>query len=233
MSRRLAIGFGLAGLLVGLLGFAPLGQAAHGVKFAKRAKFAKNAGAVNGIKASRKPRGGRLVPLGKDGKFPDRVIPTSLEIVGPQGPAGPPGPKGDTGAAGPQGPQGSQGLPGPSGPQGPEGPQGPPGPPGPGVSGGKVYSVDTDENANNAKNIAIFCPPDTIVISGGAQVPATGQVAITRSVPFSTDSGSGWTASAAETQVTIGTKVYGQPKDFTWTLTVYALCAKTKTSSGG
>ncbi len=49
----------------------PLGQAAGRTV----ASFAKNAGAVNGIKASRKPAPGRLLPLGKNGKFPSAVVP--------------------------------------------------------------------------------------------------------------------------------------------------------------
>jgi len=65
------------------LGSTSLGGAALNaiVPFAKQAGFAKNAGAVNGIKASKLPRPGSLVPLGKDGKFPQSV-----------GQAGPPGP---------------------------------------------------------------------------------------------------------------------------------------------
>ena len=39
--------------------------------------FARNAGAVNGIKASRTPRPGRLVPLGRNAKLPASVVPTA------------------------------------------------------------------------------------------------------------------------------------------------------------
>ena len=72
--------------------------------------FAANAGAVNGIKASRTPKAGRLVPLGRNAKLPASVVPSRRGArgltgppgsVGPQGPAGPSGPAGPPGAAGP------------------------------------------------------------------------------------------------------------------------------------
>ena len=74
------------------------------------AAFAANAGAVNGIKASRTPKAGRLVPLGRNAKLPASVVPSRRGArgltgppgsVGPQGPAGPAGPAGPPGAAGP------------------------------------------------------------------------------------------------------------------------------------
>ena len=74
------------------------------------AAFAANAGAVNGIKASRTPKPGRLVPLGRNAKLPASVVPTQR---GARGAAGPQGPAGPVGSAGPQGPAGA---PGPAGP---------------------------------------------------------------------------------------------------------------------
>jgi hypothetical protein len=74
------------------------------------AAFAVNAGAVNGIKASRAPKPGRLVPLGRNAKLPASVVPTqrgARGLTGPQGRAGP---------QGPIGPQGPAGGPGPAGP---------------------------------------------------------------------------------------------------------------------
>jgi hypothetical protein len=76
------------------------------------AAFAANAGAVNGIKASRTPKPGRLVPLGKNAKLPGSVVPTirgARGLAGPQGPAGPPGPAGAQGPAGATGPVGPPG----------------------------------------------------------------------------------------------------------------------------
>jgi hypothetical protein len=78
--------------------------------------FARNAGAVNGIKASRTPKPGRLVPLGRNAKLPAAVLPLRR---GERGEPGRPGP------AGPQGPAGAQGQPGSPGPAGSVGPAGP------------------------------------------------------------------------------------------------------------
>ena len=117
MSRRLPIALGLAGLLVGMLGFTSLGQASvHGLKarIVAKAKYAENAGAVNGITASRKAKANALVATNGKGKLPDAVLPIGLDITGPPGPTGPKGDKGDTGPAGQPGPQGSAGPQGPA-----------------------------------------------------------------------------------------------------------------------
>ena len=92
-----------AALLLVLLAASPAGGAAR----RSIAAFAHNAGAVNGIKASRTPKPGRLVPLGKNAKLPSSVVPTA------RGARGLPGPQGPVGPAGPQGPQGATGPPGP------------------------------------------------------------------------------------------------------------------------
>jgi hypothetical protein len=92
-----------AALLLAVLAASPAGGAAR----RSIAAFAQNAGAVNGIKASRTPKPGRLVPLGKNAKLPRAVVPTIRGARGLQGPAGPPGP------VGPQGPQGAAGPAGP------------------------------------------------------------------------------------------------------------------------
>jgi hypothetical protein len=107
--------------ILALLSLSPAGQAARRTV----AAFAQNAGAVNGIKASRKPRPGRLVPLGRNAKLPAAVLPLRR---GERGEPGRPGPAGPAGPAGPQGPPGTQG---PAGAQGPAGPPGAPGAPGP------------------------------------------------------------------------------------------------------
>jgi len=80
------------------------------------AAFALNAGAVNGIKASRTPKPGRLVPLGRNAKLPASVVPVQRGergLTGPQGPVGPTGPQGPQGLTGPQGSTGPPGVPGP------------------------------------------------------------------------------------------------------------------------
>jgi hypothetical protein len=101
----------LAGVALALAALAasPAGGAARRSIVA----FASNAGAVNGIKASRTPKPGRLIPLGRNAKLPPSVVPT---VRGPRGATGAPGPPGPQGPAGPQGPQGAQGATGPVGP---------------------------------------------------------------------------------------------------------------------
>jgi len=96
-------------LALGALAASPAGGAAR----RSIAAFATNAGAVNGIKASRAPKPGRLVPLGRNAKLPASVVPTVRGRRGATGAAGPAGP------AGPQGPAGAQGPPGATGPAGP------------------------------------------------------------------------------------------------------------------
>ena len=64
----------------------------------KRSLFAQNAAAVGGVKVSKTPKAGRILPLGKNGKFPASVVP-----AGKRGPAGATGPQGPTGPAGPAG----------------------------------------------------------------------------------------------------------------------------------
>lgn len=85
---------------VALAGVTP----ADAVNAVKRALFATNSGAVNGIKASKKPAANKLFPLGSDGRFPASVIPPLPVSRGPVGPAGPPGVQGIQGAAGAPGP---------------------------------------------------------------------------------------------------------------------------------
>jgi hypothetical protein len=107
MRQGLPIVLSAIALLVALLGSTPLGHAARRAipplaKHAKTANYAKNAGAVDGIKASKRPRAGRLVALGPGGKFP-----AAVGQVGPQGPPGPAGPKGDQG---PKGDPGASGV---------------------------------------------------------------------------------------------------------------------------
>jgi hypothetical protein len=110
-ARTIALLAGAA-LLLAVLTASPAGSAAR----RSIAAFALNAGAVNGIKASKTPKPGRLVPLGKNAKLPSSVVPTvrgPRGLPGPQGPAGPPGPVGPQGSQGLQGPQGAPGLAGP------------------------------------------------------------------------------------------------------------------------
>jgi len=88
MGNRLSLALSAAALLVALLGATPLGEAARNAVPA----FARNADKVDGIHASRKPKAGYLLALGKSKKFPKSVVPA--------GPAGPQGPKGGQGRKG-------------------------------------------------------------------------------------------------------------------------------------
>jgi len=103
-TTRFIAALGGAALLLVLLAASPAGGAAG----RSIAAFARNAGAVNGIKASRTPKPGRLVPLGRNAKLPGSVVPTVRGARGPQGPIGPTGPRGAQGAAGPAGPGASK-----------------------------------------------------------------------------------------------------------------------------
>lgn len=237
MRRRFPIALALAALVVAVLGFASMGAAGTALKGAapvKSAVYAKNAGAVNGISASKTPKPGKLFPLKKDGKLPESVIPIGLTIEGPQGPAGPQGEKGakgDTGPPGPQGVPGPQGQ-GSQGPEGPAGPAGPPGPTGAGLKGLHLVS-DTAPNppTDTTKTWNTFCASDETVVTGGAQISRTdGRVYLVSSVPFLSSSSSGWSATAATVKAIAETTPdptpVGEDPALEWTLTVYAVCAK-------
>jgi hypothetical protein len=118
MSARLPLALSATALVVALFGSTPVGHAVTAAipplaQHARTADRATNAAAVNGVKASRQPRPGRLVPLGADGK-----LPASVGAVGPQGPKGEPGARGPAGPAGSRGPQGAPGRTGERGPSG-------------------------------------------------------------------------------------------------------------------
>jgi hypothetical protein len=97
MKQRLPIVLASAALVVAVLGSTPISGAARHV-VAAVPPFAKNAGSVNGIKASRTPKAGQLLALGKNRKFPASVVP-----AGPRGPSGRQGAQGPAGPAGPAG----------------------------------------------------------------------------------------------------------------------------------
>jgi len=135
----------LAALGLVLLAWSPLGHAAERTV----ASFAKNAGAVNGIKASRKPAARRLLPLARNGKFPASVVPVRR---GARGADGAPGQRGHEGARGPTGPAGPAGPVGPVGPVGPAGSVGPAGPPGP---GGQRVNLDVPAGTAETQILAL------------------------------------------------------------------------------
>ena len=75
------------------------------VPFAKKAGYAKKAGKVDGLSASKKPKKNRLLALNKKAKFPAAVLPDSLA-----GPPGVPGEKGEQGEKGDAGEPGADGA---------------------------------------------------------------------------------------------------------------------------
>ena len=121
--KRLPIVLSATALAVALFGATPAGQAV-GSKvplFAKSSGYANRAGTaatLRGIKVSKQPRPGMLLPLAPDGKFP-----ASVGLAGPAGPKGDKGDRGEQGARGPAGPKGEPGSQGARGPTGPAGPR--------------------------------------------------------------------------------------------------------------
>jgi hypothetical protein len=113
VRKRVSVVLGVSAVIVATLGATGVGEAASDA--VRVALFAKNAGMVNGIKAARTPKAGRLLALGADGRFPPSVVPPAPPgSKGPAGAQGPEGPAGPVGPAGPPGPQGEKGDPGES-----------------------------------------------------------------------------------------------------------------------
>ena len=127
--RHLPVVLSAAALVVALSATSPGLAALQGS--VRVALFARNAAKVGGIGASKRPRAGKLLPLGKNGKFPASVLPGTVKgPPGAEGARGPAGPVGPQGAPGSIGPRGLEGATGPAGPKGATGVQGPVGPPG-------------------------------------------------------------------------------------------------------
>jgi hypothetical protein len=108
MRDRVPLVLAALALLVALLGAASVVGAAGPIS--ARSLFAKDAGTVDHIRASRTPKAGQLLPLGSNAKFPASVIPVVTGGTGATGAAGPAGPAGAQGPAGPQGPKGDPGA---------------------------------------------------------------------------------------------------------------------------
>ena len=147
MSGRASVALSAAALVVALFGSTPLGHAVTAAipPLAQHARSADNAAAVNGIKASRQPRPGRLVPLGADGK-----LPISVGAVGPQGSKGEPGP------AGPVGPRGAQGFPGRDGARGASG-----------ISGWQFATKGFSIKQDGTTGAQVWCPDGKKALGGG------------------------------------------------------------------
>jgi hypothetical protein len=154
--KRVSIVLSATALVVALFGATPLGHAV-GAKvplFAKTAGYAQKAGnaaALNGLKASKQPQPGMLIPLGADGRFPASV-----------GLAGPAGPKGERGEVGERGPVGPKGAVGPAGALGREGPRGPSG-----ISGWQFLTAGMNIPPKTGRTWQVSCPSGKRALGGG------------------------------------------------------------------
>ena len=187
--KRLPIVLAATALMVAVFGSTPLGHAVASAvpAFAKKAGYAERAGnaaALNGIKASKQPRAGQLVPLDRDGKFP-----ASVGLAGPPGPQGAKGDRGDRGEPGARGLAGPKGDPGSRGAVGPAGPQGLAG--ASGVSGWMFVTARKDIPRDGEATWAANCPPGKKVLGGGvASQPVNYGTLINQSAPAG--QGTGW-----------------------------------------
>jgi hypothetical protein len=205
VKERLPLILSATALVIALFGATPVGRAVVSAvppfaTHAKTADYARNAGEVNGIKASTRPRTGWLVPLGAGGKFPASVLPTATGgQAGAPGSQGPQGPKGDTGPRGPAGPQGPKGPSGPSGPAGPTGPVRPAGPSGPsGPSGWQVVTNTLLYGAGIDAANEVDCPAGKKPLGGGV-AGADGTLMVRQSAPAGAHGDKGWFAEVVDT----------------------------------
>jgi Collagen triple helix repeat (20 copies) len=227
MRERLPLVLSVVALVVAVFGSTPLGRAVVSAvppfaKHARTADFATNAGAVNGLKASKRPRAGWLVALGKNGKFPISVVQAAPTVpttgtgspgprgptgpkgsVGPKGPTGSKGPKGPTGARGPTGAQGLQGTAGTAGAAGAQGP--------PGISNWQYVVVGKTLNSGTSARWAAECPSGLKVLGGGITGADDGSYIVSEDGPDGL--ATGWVTWAYN----------GAP--FTLTAYVWAICA--------
>jgi hypothetical protein len=79
MKKRLPTVLSVTAILVAVAGITPIGQAARDAL--PRARFALNSDKVDRIHASRIPKAGRLLALGRDRKFPASVITLPAGLV--------------------------------------------------------------------------------------------------------------------------------------------------------
>lgn len=200
---RLALVLSATALTVALFGSTPVGHAV-GSKvpfFAKTAGYANRAGsaaALGGVKLSKQPRPGTLLPLGADGRFPASV-----------GLTGPAGSKGEKGDPGPAGPKGAVGPAGPAGQRGPAGEKGVSG-----VSGWQYLTESKSIKADGSATLQVNCPSGKRALGGGVAVPYPNLYArVLQSAP-SGAAATGWLAS-----------VLNSYPNYTITATVWVICA--------
>jgi hypothetical protein len=201
MKNRLPIVLSVTALIVAVLGSTPVGHAALDA-----VPFARNADKVDGISASRTPRAGQLLALGRNKVFPASVLPKGLQ--------GPPGP------VGPQGLQGPPGAPGAKGDPGPQGPAGQPGIAGvPGLSAVEIVTGASASNATNTKAIAVDCPAGKLLLAGGGSVTPPWNDTSGPYLQASRPEPHGWGVRATEGPGFVGD----------WKLSAWAICATVAT----
>ena len=190
--KRLPLVLSTTALIVAVFGSTPVGHAVGSAipAFAKSAGYAKQAGnasALNGIRASKLPQPGRLVPLGADGRFPASI-----------------------GLAGPAGARGEQGLPGAAGQRGPTGPPGPSGARGPvgtsGISGWQyVVSPGTNIPVGKRYSATVECPKGKRALGGGVST-SSALADVRQSAP--TNNGAAWLGTAANSTPKYDDRMY-------------------------
>jgi hypothetical protein len=201
--KRLPLVLSTTALIVAVFGSTPVGHAVGSAipAFAKSAGYAKQAGnasALMGIKASKQPRPGTILPLGADGKFP-----ASVGAVGPVGPKGEKGDRGETGAAGPKGATGPTGARGPAGPVGPSG-----------VSGWSYHTKGASLGGESFKTVNVDCPAGKKALGGGvALTSGLWAMRLIQSAP-SGAAATGWLATVAN-----------DASNYTTSFYVWAICA--------
>jgi hypothetical protein len=153
--RRLPIVLSVVAFVIAVMGVTPLGEAAKNAL-----PFARNADRVDSLHASTTPKAGQLYPLGKNKKFPAKVLSVTR---------GPKGETGEMGLPGQTGPRGAVGARGPAGPAGPRGAQGLPGP-------AALFYVWTEPVVVSSGEVAqqfAYCPEGTVAVSGAWATSAT------------------------------------------------------------
>jgi hypothetical protein len=166
---------------------------------------------------------GEIGPAGATGPQGDTGDTGDTGETGPAGATGPQGATGDTGETGPAGATGPIGETGPTGATGPIGPQGATGPQGPAGSVGAVTvrKATTDTNTTQSKTIQVACVAGEVATGGGYEWNYTTSDAnfvdknlVVYNSPETVGGNPGWEARA-----------YQNSTSFTWSLTVYAMCA--------
>jgi hypothetical protein len=203
MSHRVATTLSALALAVSILGVTPFGNAAfRALPVAKRAL---NAGAVNGIRASKTPKPNQLLALDAHAALPAGVL------VGPKGPPGAQGdrgPKGDAGA----GPKGDAGDTGPAGDAGDTGAVGATGPSG--FSNWEEVAAIQADDGTAIKGQAVVCPTGKRVVSGGYVLTGAAKSSVIANSNYALNE-TAWIAEARRYSAS-----------GVWGMQIYAVCVK-------